>query len=185
MIFKTTLTLLLFLFFSVSQAEIVKELVINGNKRVSDETIKIYGEIEVNKNLAEKDTNKILNNLYETNFFENVQIELENNVLKIVVKEYPVINQLILTGEARKSFSNEIKKRIKTKEKQAFIKSFLSDDVELIKKLYSSQGYNFANIETKIRKIDDDNLDLVIDIDRGEQTKISTISFIGDKMFSS
>ena len=78
-----------------------------------------------------------------------------------------------------------IKKRIKTKEKQAFIKSFLSDDVELIKKLYSSQGYNFANIETKIRKIDDDNLDLVIDIDRGEQTKISTISFIGDKMFSS
>ena len=185
MIFKTTLTLLLFLFFSVSQAEIVKELVINGNKRVSDETIKIYGEIEVNKNLAEKDTNKILNNLYETNFFENVQIELENNVLKIVVKEYPVINQLILTGEARKSFSNEIKKRIKTKEKQAFIKSFLSDDVELIKKLYSSQGYNFANIETKIRKIDDDNLDLVIEIDRGEQTKISTISFIGDKKFSS
>jgi len=185
MIFKTTLTLLLFLFFSVSQAEIVKELVINGNKRVSDETIKIYGEIEVNKNLAEKDTNKILNNLYETNFFENVQIELENNVLKIVVKEYPVINQLILTGEARKSFSNEIKKRIKTKEKQAFIKSFLSDDVELIKKLYSSQGYNFANIETKIRKIDDDNLDLVIEIDRGEQTKISTISFIGDKIFSS
>ena len=65
MIFKTTLTLLLFLFFSVSQAEIVKELVINGNKRVSDETIKIYGEIEVNKNLAEKDTNKILNNLYK------------------------------------------------------------------------------------------------------------------------
>ena len=185
MIFKTTLTLLLFLFFSVSQAEIVKELVINGNKRVSDETIKIYGEIEVNKNLAEKDTNKILNNLYETNFFENVQIELENNILKIVVKEYPVINQLILTGEARKSFSNEIKKRIKTKEKQAFIKSFLSDDVELIKKLYSSQGYNFANIETKIRKIDDDNLDLVIEIDRGEQTKISTISFIGDKKFSS
>lgn len=185
MIFKTTLTLLLFLFFSVSQAEIVKELVINGNKRVSDETIKIYGEIEVNKNLAEKDTNKILNNLYETNFFENVQIELENNILKIVVKEYPVINQLILTGEARKSFSNEIKKRIKTKEKQAFIKSFLSDDVELIKKLYSSQGYNFANIETKIRKIDDDNLDLVIEIDRGEQTKISTISFIGDKIFSS
>ena len=129
MTFKTTLTLLLFLFFSTSQAEIVKELIINGNKRVSDETIKIYGEIEVNKNLAEKDTNKILNNLYETNFFENVQIELENNVLKIVVKEYPVINQLILTGEARKSFSKEIKKRIKTKEKQAFIKSFLSDDV--------------------------------------------------------
>ena len=185
MIFRTILTLFLFLFFSASKAEIVKDLVIDGNKRVSDETIKIYGEITINKDITEKDINQILNNLYETNFFENVQIELKNNTLKVILKEYPVVNQLILIGEARKSFSTEIKKQIKTKEKKAFIKSFLSDDVDLIKKLYSSQGYNFAKIETKIRKIDDDNLDLVIEIDRGKKTKISSINFIGDKIFSS
>ena len=63
MIFKTILTLFLFLFFSASKAEIVKDVVIDGNKRVSDETIKIYGEITVNKDATEKDINQILNNL--------------------------------------------------------------------------------------------------------------------------
>ena len=181
MIFKTTLSLLLFLFFSASQAEIVKELIVNGNKRVSDETIKIYGEIEVNKNLAEKDTNKILNNLYETNFFENVQIELENNVLKIVVKEYPVINQLVLLGEKANKIKDQIKKIIKSKEKSSFIQNNLRDDINTIKYLYSTIGYNFAEVNAKVRNIDSKNLDLIFEIDRGEVTRISKISFLGDK----
>ena len=31
--------------FSILKAEIIKNIIINGNKRVSDETIKIYGEV--------------------------------------------------------------------------------------------------------------------------------------------
>ena len=37
--------------------------------------------------------------------------------LQIIVKEYPVINQLIIVGEKRKSYEAEIKKLIKLKEK--------------------------------------------------------------------
>ena len=53
---------------SLTKAEVINNLVINGNKRVSDETIKIYGEIELNKDIEESDINKIINNLYSTNF---------------------------------------------------------------------------------------------------------------------
>ena len=35
-------------------------------------------------------------------------------------------------------------------------------------------------VETKIRKIDNDNYDLLIEIDRGEQTKIKSVNFIGN-----
>ena len=42
-------------------------------------------------------------------------------------------------------------------------------------------GYNFAEINAKIKEIDSDNLDLVIEIKRGNQTKISSINFIGNK----
>ena len=54
-------------------------------------------------------------------------------------------------------------------------------DIELIKDLYSSLGYNFAKVETKIKKIDDENFDLLIEINRGKKTKISTIKFIGNE----
>ena len=42
-------------------------------------------------------------------------------------------------------------------------------------------GYNFAKVDAKIKEIDTDNLDLLIEIERGEQTKISSIKFIGNK----
>ena len=87
---------------SLTKAEVINNLVINGNKRVSDETIKIYGEIELNKDIEESDINKIINNLYSTNFFNDVSIKINKNTLVVSVVEHPVINQLIILGEPKK-----------------------------------------------------------------------------------
>ena len=84
-------------------------------------------------------------------------------------------------GEKNKSYEKEIKKIMRLKEKQSFIKSLLADDVEIIKRLYSTLGYNFTKVDAKTRKIDDTSLDLLISISRGERTKISSINFIGNK----
>lgn len=179
---KKIFTLLFFLLYFLSvKAEVVEKIVIEGNKRISDETIKIYGEVELNKNFTESDLNKVLSNLNSTNFFQNIEINLNNKILKIAVKEYPFVNQLIILGEPKKGYVEEIKKLIQIKSKRPFIKANLANDIEIIKKLYSSLGYNFAKVETKIKEIDTDNLDLLIEIERGEQTKISSIKFIGNK----
>ncbi len=171
---------ILFFSFSTLKAETVNKIIIDGNKRVSSETIKLYGEIELNKDYQEKDLNSILKNLYETNFFEDVKITLKNNILNINLKEYPVINQLIIIGEKSKKYKDLIKKGINTKEKGSLIKSRLAKDIELIESLYSSLGYNMAKAEAKLKKINETNFDLLIEIDRGEQTRISKISFIGN-----
>ena len=77
--------------FSAVKAETVKDIQINGNKRVSTETINIYGEIKINSDYSEKDINRILNNLYSTNFFEDVRINLTNGILKIDLIEYLMV----------------------------------------------------------------------------------------------
>ena len=56
----------------------------------------------------------------------------------------------------------------------------MAKDIERIKQLYSSIGYNSIKVETKIKEIDTSNFDLLFVIDRGEQTKISSIKFIGN-----
>ena len=177
---------IIYLFFLTSLgAEIIKDLKINGNKRVSNETVKIYGEIEIGKNYSESDLDKVLKNLYSTNFFEDVNLKLQNNVLVINLKEYPVINQLIIIGEQSNKYREQIKKVINLKEKRSFIKSLLAKDLEIIKNLYSSVGYNFSEVEGKIKKIDDENLDLILEINRGAKTKISSINFLGNKKIRS
>ena len=178
---KIILTLLIFLFSTNLHSEIIKKLIINGNERISEETIKIYGEIDLNKDIKEADLNLILKNLYSTDFFEDVKVNVNNNVLRIDLKEYPIINQLILIGEKSTKYKDQIRKIIKLKEKRSLIKSYLVSDIETIRKLYSSAGYNFSKVETKLKKIDENKFDLLIEINRGEQTKISSINFIGNE----
>ena len=177
------ITLILNFFFSILNAEIVKKIEINGNKRISDETIKVYGEFKdsLGQDLSKSDLDRILKNLYLTDFFENVSVEINNNTLSVDLKEYPVVNQLIIVGEKSTKFKNEIKKIISTKEKNSFIENNLKQDVISIKNLYSTLGYNFSEVEAKIRKVDENNIDLIFKIERGKITKIRKISFTGDK----
>ena len=58
LILSTVFTLI----FSALNSEIVKDIKINGNKRVSTETIKLYGEIDINKDYTDKDIDKVLKN---------------------------------------------------------------------------------------------------------------------------
>ena len=180
--YKTFLFILFIFFHTFSlKAEIVKKIEIFGNTRVTNETVKIYGDIKINNDYSEQSLNKILDNLYSTNFFQDVKLEFLNGVLKIYLEEYPVINQLVFLGEPSKKYKDQIRKMIQLKQKNSFIKNYLATDIEKIRKLYSSVGYNFVKIETKVRKIDNKNLDLVFEIEKGKQTRISKIIFIGDK----
>ena len=166
---------------SFSNAEVIKKIEISGNKRVSSETIKAYGDININKDYSEQDLNKILTNLYSTNFFQDVKINLSNGILVVQVQEYPVINELVILGEDSKKYKDKIFELISLKQKDSFIENQLTKDVETIKKIYATAGFNFVKVKTKIRNIDKNNLDLIFEIDRGKETRISKISFTGDK----
>ena len=178
--FKIILTYFFSLIFSLN-AEIVNELVISGNKRVSEETIKVYGGIEIGKDYNERDLDNIIRDLYGTEFFENVEVNLQNGKLNINLKEYSIINQLILVGEDSKRFRDQIKKIINKKEKKSFIKSNISSDIDIIKNFYAANGYNNSEIEISTKKIDQNKLDLIIDINKGKETLITSINFIGNK----
>ena len=63
---------LIIFFFSVSlnlSAEVINKFEVNGNKRISKETIKVYGEIILNKDYTSNEIDGVLKNLYSTDFF--------------------------------------------------------------------------------------------------------------------
>ena len=140
--------------------------------------------MKLNKDYSETEINKILKSLYKTEFFEDVKVDIKNNTLNVVLKEYPFINQLIIVGEKSNNYKDQIKKIINLKEKKSFIKSYVLSDLEKIKSLYSSAGYNSANVEIKTNKITASSFDVLIEIERGEKTKIRKINFIGNQSIS-
>ena len=90
---KSLIKLLLinFIFFNffnlTSKADILKKIEINGNDRIPYETIQMFADISIDQNLKDDDINNILKNLYNTNFFKDIQIAYENQILIIDVIE--------------------------------------------------------------------------------------------------
>ena len=68
-------------------SETFKNILIKGNKRISDETILVFSEIPSNKSLEENSLNSILKKLYDSGFFNDVIVKIENNNLVIQVKK--------------------------------------------------------------------------------------------------
>ena len=68
---------------SFVNAEIIKSISVNGNQRIADETIIIFSKINIGDNLIIDDLNKIIKNLYQTDFFKDVSVNLVNNILNI------------------------------------------------------------------------------------------------------
>ena len=114
------ITFILFTF-NFANAEIVNKIEINGNNRVGDETIKVYGEIEINKDYSSNDINKVLKNLYSTDFFEE-DIDINNGIMKISLKEYPVINSIQIEGEKAKKLQEGILKPSNSKKRALLLK---------------------------------------------------------------
>ena len=49
---------------SVSNSEVIEQIKIEGNKRISDEIILMFSEIDVGKDLTSSAVNKIIKNLF-------------------------------------------------------------------------------------------------------------------------
>ena len=174
--------IIIYFFLSVNLfADIVQKLEVKGNSRISEETIKVYGDITLNKDYSTFDIDNILKSLYTTNFFKDIKIFLNNGVLKITVKEYAIINSIDLQGEKSEQIKSAVLKRLELQSKESFIENKVSEDINKIKKLYASRGYNFANVEPKVEKFTDNRINLIYFLDKGKKTNISKIYFIGDK----
>ncbi len=171
----------LLLFTNILSAEIIKKIEITGNERVSDETVKVYGDISINQDVDNFKINEIIKNLYSTNFFEDIKISVSNGTLFVKLIEYPVINEIIIVGESANKYKEQIKKKIKSKKNGPFVKSLISDDEILIKKLYSSLGFNFTQIKSKVETFPKKRVNVYFEIEKGEKTKISKINFKGDR----
>ena len=176
------LTALFFVFFnSNSYSEVINKVDVVGNERISLETIVVFGDIEIGKNYDTSDINLLIKKLYETNFFSNISAEVENNKLTLIVKENPIINEIVFNGEKTKKFKERIKELLNLREKSSFIKGRVKSDINLIKSFYKHLGFYFVKIDVQIEELSRNQVNIVYDIEKGEKAKIAKIHFLGDK----
>ena len=175
----------IYYFFLVSlSAEVIKKFEISGNKRISDETIIIFSEINLDEDVSKQKLDRLIKNLYKTNFFSDINLTFENQILKLNVKENPIIDNFQITGIKKQSLVEFIKGKIQLAEMKSFDQEILSADLRLIQNILKTSGYYFSKI-TSSKNLDKElnSVDLKIDIQLGEKAKIKKVVFLGDKVF--
>ena len=181
---KITLISILSIFFnSYAFSEIIKKIEIVGNERIPTETIKIFSKINIEDDVNEDKLNIILKDLYESDYFNFIDVSLENNILKISVVENPIIYNLKFEGIKSKSLIEDLGSAINLKERSPFNKVQIGNNKDILKSFLRQKGYFFSEVEIYKEELENNRVDIVIDIDLGEKSKINKISFIGDKKF--
>jgi outer membrane protein insertion porin family len=175
--------IIFFFILTISAFAQIKKVNIIGNARVNSSTI----DSLVDKKIVNIDSvfiNNLTKKIYDTEFFSDVKISYNQDVLTITVSENPIVNFFYING-IKDSDLDQINKIITLKENAIFSSSKLKKDVEATKDFLNAAGYYQASIIPDVIKIDNNQVNLIINIDKKEISKIKNIYFIGNKFFSS
>ena len=181
---KILFVVLIQLFISnIAFSEIINSIVVKGNDRVSTETVKMFSNLEMGENFNNQILNKVLKQLYATNYFSDVKISTKDGIIFITVIENPIIQSITINGIKKDNILESLNKITSKMEKYPFVENKVNDQSILIKNILKSYGYYFVNLETVISTNKNNTVDLIYNVNLGEVAKIKKIKFIGDKVF--
>lgn len=120
--------------------------------------------------------------LYDTGFFEDVQVESEavreGMVVTFVVQEKPFITEIVYDGN--ENLSDEKLKEKTTIKSQTFLdQQQAKESAETIRLAYQHDGYYNAQVVPVIQTLDEDRKRLTFHITEGEKARIKTVIFEG------
>ena len=160
----------------------IKKINIVGNTRVNSVTV----ESLVDKKITNIDSiyiNNLTKKIYDTDFFADVKISFSQDTLTINVVENPIVNFFYING-IKDSDLDQVNKIITLKENSIFSASKLKKDIEATREFLNASGFYQASINPEVIKIDNNQINLIININKNEISKIKNIYFIGNKYFS-
>ena len=183
--FKLFLQFVLFSIFLIFAAysNNYEKIIINGNERISNETILIFSEIPDNKSLDENSLNEILKKLYKSGFFKNVTVKIKNDYLTIDVLENPIIQTVFIDGVKRKKTEESLYEILSLKNRSSYNSVLIKKDESAILSFLKESGFYFSKVTSSYQELGDNKIDLLYKIELGKKSKISRISFIGDKKY--
>ena len=120
--------------------------------------------------------------LYETGYFEDVQVETESAAggiaLTFVVQEKPFITEIVFDGNEELS-DDKLKEKITIKSQAFLDQQQAKESAEKIRLAYQEDGYFSAQVIPIVQTLDEDRKRLTFFIKEGEKAKVKTVNFEG------
>ncbi|MCP5108596.1 MAG: outer membrane protein assembly factor BamA [bacterium] len=167
-------------------AETIEKIEVDGNKKVSKDTILFYMKSSENGLYSKTTLREDFKTLWKTGFFENITMESENGqkgkIVKLALKENPLVKSITYkTGKKIKE--KDIAEKLQ--ENNISLLAFSYYDPSKVKKvkkiigqLLLEKGYNDGKVNI-ITGNDSGQVTLTIQVTQGPRTRIGAFEFPG------
>ena len=166
-----------------TQETLVSSINVDGNKRISSDTIVSLSKVQVGSAYSPTQLNSALQSIKKSSYFKTVDISIVNNILNINVIENPTINSISFEGNKSLSDIN-LNELITSKQRQTLLISQVEKDTDKIATAYADTGRISAIVTPKVIELSDNRVDLVFEITEGRITEVEKITFTGNRVFS-
>ncbi len=181
------LACLILFYASASLAETfrLQDIQIEGLERIEAGTVFTYLPVKVGDQLDENNTAGIARALYKSGLFDDIQLKREANILVITVKEKPAIASISFDGNKilEDEQLTEVLTNVGIATGRVFNRSVLERlENELVQQYFAFGKYS-VSIDTQVRELERNRVDIGIQIVEGDAAKIKQVKIVGNTVF--
>ena len=160
----------------------VKTIEIRGNKRIELPAIAGRLTLKVGDPYTPETVRGQVKILYDTGFFEDVQVETESveggTAVAFVVREKPFITEIVYDGNENLG-DDKLKEKTTIKGQSFLDQQQAKESAEKIRAAYQDDGYYNAQVVPVVQTLDEDRKRLSFFIKEGDKAKVKTVVFEG------
>ena len=178
---------------NVAQANVVQQIRVIGNRRIPRETVLARLFTHVGDTYDPATIERDFNSLWNTGYFENLQIAREDTpkgiILDVIVKEKPTIREINYKGLNSVSTSDVLdrfkKEHVSLSVESPYDPTRLARAIDVIRALLAEHGHQFATVKPDIKTIPPSSVSINFIIKEGPTVKVGNITFTGNRALPS
>ncbi|HEX6998441.1 MAG TPA: outer membrane protein assembly factor BamA [Gammaproteobacteria bacterium] len=165
---------------------VVRDFRVEGAQRISEGTVYNYLPINIGDTVDEQRVREAIRALFQTGFFQNVELRQDGDTLVIAVLERPSIEEFTFSGN--KDIKSENLEEVLTDagltRGKIFDQSVLDEVTQALTEQYFAQGKYAAKVTPTVEPLEDNRVRVSIEIEEGDRAKIRQINIVGNTAFS-
>ncbi len=166
-----------------AQAEILRDIRIEGTRRIENSTVMNYLRLKKGQDISEEVLDNASKTLFATGLFSDVQVNMNNGIAEIKVQENPIVHEVYFEGN--KALDDDaLKTEVMLKSRDVYTKRKLEQDATRLVEVYKRHGRFAASVEPKIIQQDQNRVDVVFEITEGDKAYVKEINFVGNEAYS-
>ncbi|WP_417248843.1 outer membrane protein assembly factor BamA [Celeribacter sp.] len=156
---------------------------VEGNERVSADTILSYAGIKRGERISAAQLNDGYQAVVASGLFESVEMIPQGSRLVIKVSEFPFVSRVNFEGN-RVLKDDQLAALVRTAPRRVFSPSVAEQDAAAIAEAYAAKGQLVATVTPQIIRRSGNRVDVVYQVTEGKGVEIERVSFVGNRSFS-